>query len=110
MSHEPLVSVTVPGYRAGANLPRSVRSSLAQIYASRQAIVVPEDGVDHLVVLKRAGIYDDRLQQASTGAYGSCEGKCAQHGARGAPGLRTRCRTYLLQARRSALQEVQDVV
>jgi hypothetical protein len=60
MSTEPLVSVIIPACRAEATLPVAVRSLLAQTCPSWQEIIASDDEVDHLTVLARAGIRDDR--------------------------------------------------
>jgi glycosyltransferase involved in cell wall biosynthesis len=75
MSEQPVVSVIIPAYRAEVTLPAAVRSLVAQTCPWWQAIVASDDGVDYLAVLERAGICDDRLQQVSTDACCSGEGK-----------------------------------
>jgi succinoglycan biosynthesis protein ExoO len=74
MSTRPLVSVIIPAFRAGATLPDTARSLLAQSYPRWEAIVASDDGVDYLALLGAAGIRDLRFRQVLTGACASGEG------------------------------------
>lgn len=73
MSHEPVVSVVIPGHGPKATLRGAVRSRPAQTDPWR-AIVTSDDGVGRLAVLERAGSRHDWLLQVSTGACERGEG------------------------------------
>jgi hypothetical protein len=73
MSDQAIAIVIVPAYRAEATLPGGVHTLLAPTCPSWQVIVASDHGVDYRATLKRVGIRDDRLQQASRDAGGSGE-------------------------------------
>lgn len=73
MSHEPVVSVVIPGHGPKATLRGALRSRPAQTDPWR-AIVTSDDGVGRLAVLERAGSRHDWLLQVSAGACERGEG------------------------------------
>lgn len=65
------VSVIIPAYRAQGTIARAAESLLAQSWSDWEGVVVSDDGTDYALVLRAAGIADERLRHVSTGRVGS---------------------------------------
>lgn len=69
---DPLISVVMPAYKAEATLVRAVESVLAQTWTRFELVLASDDGLDYREFLvRRGGIADDRIRQASTGGVGT---------------------------------------
>ncbi len=61
------ISIIIPCYRMENYIERSIRSLLAQTYPHWRAIIISDDGIDYIELLKKLGIEDKRLKLVYTG-------------------------------------------